>query len=178
MKIPIKYLFPILMAAIGIFFAVMLFFGTEHGIYTDIGNGLTGMAGNTTVSRVNRDISGNIEIPSTKYVGGVRHTGDVVSVQELFQFIYKDGTVVFGTDGSRVTIYLKDIKDDSGKSMCSRMKTNEIEAEEEISAAFTFDTEQDILYIHKSGIYQMLVKVYFDAHTSILYEFSIPVEVG
>lgn len=100
-------------------------------------------------------------------------------VQNLpVQFTYKDEQVASGTDESHVIIYLKDIKDTAGNSMCRQMKTKEIEAEEEISTAFTFDMEQDTLYIHKSGIYQMLIKVYFDAHTSIFYEFLLPVEAG
>lgn len=183
MKTPIKNLFPILLAGLGIIFASMVYFvglkGTEHGIFTDAGSALA----ETTEQEITSGVLAEnpvseTEIPAVKYTGGVRTVGEAVDFRELFQFTYTDGKVVSGTDETYVVMYLKGIADTTGKSVCSFLETEDIEAMEEISSPFVFDQEENILYFQKSGIFKMLIKVYYDANTYVEYEFSIPIEVG
>ena len=183
MKMAVKQLFPILLVGLGIFFAASVYFdgllGTENGIYTDAG---MIMEKNTETDFIGEVLSDNaelqIEIPSIKYIGGTRKVGESVNFKEMFQFIYQDGNMVQGTDTTYVTIYLSDVEDASGNSVCEKLSTEEIEAMEEISTAFVVDKEQDILYFHKSGSFKVLLKVYYSANIYMEYEFFIPVEVG
>lgn len=183
MKTPIKHLFPIVMAAMGLFFAAVVLFkgllGTDKGIYTDIGTGLTEATEMELINSVSdRNQESEIEIPAIKYIGGARTVGEEINFKKLFQFTYEDGMVISGTDEAYITMYLNDIKDASGNSVCEKFSTADIDAMEEIPSAFILDQEQNILYFHKSGIFKVLIKVYYDATTDVLYEFTMPVEVG
>lgn len=183
MKEAIKQYFPIILATIGVFFAIVVYFigilGTERGIFTDVGSGFedvssTEITNNTIVQWEEMDEN----LPAVKYVGAVRKVGEAVRIQELFQFEYESGEIISGTNQEKFTIYLSDIEDASGNSVCEKLSSSDIEALEEIPVAFVLDKEQDILYFHKSGTFKVFIKVYYAGGDDILYEFMIPVEAG
>lgn len=182
MKMPIKNFFPILIAALGLFFAVFVYFtgilGSGHGIYTDIGSVMTESTEEDVTSDVlNPESAANVEVPAIKYIGKARTVGEAIDFRELFQFTYQSGQTVNGTDESHVTMYLLDIKDRAGNSVCEKLSAEDIEAMEEITSPFLYDQESKTLYFHKSGSYTVTIKVYYDGNTYVEYEFVMPVEV-
>jgi len=181
MKIVIKKYFPVIIAALGVFFAITVYFfglqGTENGIFAEIGTVLTGASEEKIVSDIIKDDSFvSIEVPDIKYCGGTIEIGDVAGIKELFQFTYADGSIVNGKDTEYV-IYLLDVEDTSGKSVMEIFTPEDIEAMEEITSPFIYDEENDLLHFHKSGSFKVLLRVYYDANTYMEYEFYIPVEV-
>ena len=114
-------------------------------------------------------------IPAVSYSQGVQFKGTEVAFKGLFEVTTSSGTWA-GDSGNGFAIYLKDIVDGSGNSRLLCMDSDSIEGMEEITADFIYDTEQDILHIHGSGVYYVRIKIYTDAGVSASYELALPVE--
>ncbi len=182
MKSVVKRYFPVIIAALGVFFAVSVYFigfrGTENGLFTDIGAVLNGSSEDIVITDTIEDVSFmSVEVPEIKYIGGSQTVGDTAFIREQFQFTYQDGTSINGNETEYV-IYLLDVEDKSGKSVMETYAPEDIEEMEYISSPFIYDEVNDVLYFYKSGVFMVHIRVYYDANTYVEYEFSVPVEVG
>ncbi len=181
MKEQVKKFFPILIAALGVVFAVAVYFtgtvGTGNGLYSELGAAITGITGDRVISNVQAaESTVPVEVPGIKYNAGAKTVGDAAGIRELFLFSYSDGRMVSGADEESIVIYLMDIEDSTQGSVLEKYTTEEIGAMEEVSAPFIYDVQKNILYFHKRGSFKMKIKVYYDANTSVEYEFLFPVE--
>lgn len=182
MKKTLKEYFSVIIAVVGVFFAVAVYFGTggmENGLFADTGEALAGSDDRQILSNVPEGaVPTDMDIPLVKYAGGAWTVGTSADFRELFRFIFEDGRSISGKDAENYTMYFKDVTDMSGNSVCEKLQTKDIESMEEIPSAFVFDKETKHLYFHKSGKFMMYVRVYYSADTYVDYEFAVPVEVG
>lgn len=183
MKGVIRDIFLVILAAIGLLFLVMVYFvglEGEGGIFTTLGSSV----GNTTAETNIVDMADQIEIvntmeiPTVHYIGGTRKVGDVTALKALFKAEYEDGTIVKLSEATNLKVVLKDVRDKEDNLVVIKLSTEDIEALEDIPTAFVYDKEQDILYFHKSGIFTVYIRLYSETGSGVLYQFSIPVEVG
>ena len=128
-----------------------------------------------TVGMLNTGSSGGNM--SVRYTEGVLTTGTMVSFREQFEVTTNTG-VWPGDSANGFAIYLVDIRDAAGNSRLVSLDTESIKEMTEITAAFVYDYEKDILYVHGSGVYQVYIKVYAENGTVSTFEYVVPVEVG
>ncbi len=120
----------------------------------------------------------NAKIPVVKYVGGTKQVGEFVAFKEMVEVCLFGESFTNGAEEKGFYIYFGDIQDEKGNSVVVSLKTEEIEALEEIPAAFIFDREKGILYFHKSGIFMMHLMIYTEDEIGTDYECMLPVETS
>lgn len=181
----LKQLFLIIITAACVCFVLyVLFSGNiagETGIFKGVGNIYSSMLSEDEIRSDGISYIENLgeqTAPKLEYISGAQTAGRNVIFKSLFLVTLDDGVPKSGTEEDGFAIYLKDICDTSGNSVVSFFKTDEIEGMDEVSSSFIYDTEQDILYFHKSGTFTVSVKVYGSNGAEALYEFTIPVEVS
>lgn len=101
-----------------------------------------------------------------------------MAIIDMFEVEYEDGTRIPLSEDDNTSIYLVDVRDSANNILVEKLTTEDIEVLEEIPAAFVYDKEQHILYFHQSGTFQVFIRVYTGSSQGVLYEFTIPVEVG
>lgn len=181
MKRVIVIILTFVIAGIGVIFSIhYLFHGNIAG-----GEGLfegTGKILSATVEPENTVIptltnsSNNATVPLVEYKGQTQTMGSSATFKSLFEVTTETGTKN-GNVEDDFTIYLSDIRTTNDVSVIEFHTTEEIEAIEEIPAAFLYDIQTDTLYFCKSGVYTVLLKIYGSNGTQAEYEFSLPVEV-
>lgn len=182
MKKIIRDIVLMILAVIGVLFAVVVIFGNrnEKSMFESIGDGMGTVSQKAYTSDIATELEENkyVEIPTIHYIGGSRTVGDEVYLADMFEIEYADGTIVPASSDDKTAIYLVDIRDSLNNIIIENLTTEQIESLEEIPAAFVFDKEQSILYFHKSGVFTVYIKVYTESQSGVLCEFMIPVEVG
>ena len=77
---------------------------------------------------------------------------------------------------STTALYLVDVKASNNSSVLTRLSTESIKSLDQLPSAAIYDSEQHRLYFHNSGIYTLLIRLYYDHRPGILFECQIPVE--
>lgn len=156
----LKQLFLIIITAACVCFVLyVLFSGNiagETGIFKGVGNIYSSMLSEDEIRSDGISYIENLgeqTAPKLEYISGAQTAGRNVIFKSLFLVTLDDGVPKSGTEEDGFAIYLKDICDTSGNSVVSFFKTDEIEGMDEVSSSFIYDTEQDILYFHKSGTF-------------------------
>lgn len=154
--------------------------GEESGLLAGIGSMFENVQEKENISESYQMLDSvmDAEPPTVKYVGGVKNVGDAVPFKEMLQVCLSGDVFHSGTEETGFYIYFNDIKNEMGNSVVICLETEDVEALEEIPSPFIFDTEQEVLHFHKSGVFTMYVKIYIDNGNSTLYEFTIPVETS
>lgn len=171
-----------------VFTIIFVLFGINYLYHGKIGNGEgffegigSVMSGTTETPIVSDGINALEDAaygtpPAVQYVGGAREVGEVVNFKELFE-ISMDGTsFTAATNENGFAFYFYDVTDLGGTSVVEKLTTEQIEALEEIPAAFIYDTQLSELHFHQNGTYSILVRVYTESGAQYLYECVIPVE--
>ncbi len=114
-------------------------------------------------------------IPHVTYTKGAQYKGSGIKFKEMFEVTLPSGTAG-GESTAGFALFLKDIRDGSGKSRLLFLDSEAIASMEEIPADFIYDREKDLLYIHGSGIYYIEIKVYTEDGSAVTYELALPVE--
>lgn len=109
------------------------------------------------------------------YTQGAQKKGTSIVFKDMLE-VTINGQVRPGSSESGFAIYLKDITDTSGNSRMVSLSSDAAEESDEIYADFVYDSGQDVLYIHGSGVYYVHMMVYTDNGESAAYEFALPVE--
>lgn len=181
----IKQFYSLMIMLSCVMFAVWVFFSSEMKAGNDVfkaGGSLfefamdTGAVRNDGVSFIQDEVSSYV--PLVRYAGGVRITGEILDFKELLQVRKEDGRWVSGSIEDDFTIYLMDIRNQSGKSAMAVLSAEEIAGMEHISTAFAYAKEEDILCCFGNGIYTVIVKIYGANGSMAVYEFLLPVEVS
>jgi len=178
LKKPIKYVFAILIIVPFVLFAVHFLYGkNESGNYQ-----VFDVIGNILESADISDIT-DIEItidhsraPIIEYCEGAHQVNSMTEFKGMFTVTTENGTKN-GKLEDDFALYLSDIRSASNLSVMEVLTTEQIEALEEIPAAFIYDQEKDILYFHQSGVFTVLLNVYGADGNMAQYEFLLPVEV-
>lgn len=154
--------------------------GTESGILAGIGSMFENVQEKEIISESDKVLEKvmSVDFPTVKYVGGARTVGDEIPFRELLQVCLSGGTFQSGQEENGFYLYFDDIRNEIGNSVVTYLKTEDVEALEEIPSPFIFDKEREILYFHKSGVFTMYIKVYMDNGSNTLYEVTLPVETG
>lgn len=118
------------------------------------------------------------ERPVVRYVGGTKRVGEFVKFKELVEVCLPGKSFESGIEEKGFYIYLEDIQDKNGNSVVIFLKSEEIEALEEIPAGFILDKEKDMLYFHKSGVFVMYLMIYTENEIGTAYECMIPIETS
>ena len=108
------------------------------------------------------------EEPVPHYIAGAQKMGTSIHFKDMFSM----------NNAENYAMYLMDIRGASGNSVLEKMTTDEMVNLQEIPAAFIYDTNEDILYFHGSGVYTVYVKVYDKNGIQTIFEFKLPVERG
>lgn len=181
MKVPIKELFPILLTASVCLFALAAFFyqTSDKSIWNTIGTGLSALSTETAFQPVEIDIHTTLpeDAPSLKYIGGTKKAGTSFPIEELFQLVYPNGQTASLSSDSQVTLYFINAETSLGTGAVEQYTNNEFESLEEITSPLSYNTDNHLLYFHKSGIYKLYVRFYYQNLEGILMEFSLPVEM-
>lgn len=184
MKNIIMQIIMIVLTIVFVLFAVDYFFhgpvGEKTGFFGGSGAVLEGFSDKQIVSNGIEALTNsvNTSIPTLKYTGGTRYVGETVHFRELFQIAlngidFQDATVEDG-----YALYFYNIMDLFGNPVVIELETEEINALEEIPAAFIYDTENDTLHFHKSGTFTIIVNVYLETGAQFLFECLLPVEAA
>lgn len=178
MQRPLKYIFAILVIVPFVIFSVYLLFGKNqdgnYQMFDTIGNTLE----SAKVSDApNAEISlSQSAAPIITYNQGAQEVDTMVEFKSMFTVTTENGTKN-GAVEDDFALYLSDIRSVADLSVVEFLNTEQIEALEEIPAAFLYDKEKDILYFHQSGIFIIIVNVYSTDGSMAQYEFVLPVEV-
>lgn len=173
----------VILEVIGLIFLMIVYFvglNQEGDIFASLGSGVGPIMQESYIVDLSSDIEDTVarDIPTLYYNGGTRSVGESVYLKELFDVLYEDGTIVPLNEVDTLEITLKDIRDTENNLVLEKLSTEDIEALEEIPAAFIYDNEQFLLYLHKSGVFTVYINIYSGTGNGALYQFSIPVEVG
>ena len=174
MKETIKLYFPLALTALCAVFAISLLFSRISSINETFSQ-LSLSEYSTTITNQLHELNSR-PLPKLNYEMTSLTVGDTTSFKELFSLEFPDGNTVKLNDYSNAALYLVDIKNLNGNSVLTKLSSSEIDALESLPSAAIYDTEQQILYFHKSGIYTLYIRFYFENHSGILYECQIPVE--
>lgn len=180
----IKHYFPFILAVFCTIFAIQIFFhgfaASPYDLYTSLGTIFsdTKQADNSSSIAQKMEAHPKVPLPSIQYVGKTLMTGDPVHFQELFTLTFSDGMVVSPTSITHAALYLDDIKNSKGNSVLTQLTSLEIANLEEVPTAAIYDTEQDLLYFHNSGIYKIILRLFVEGEDGIVFECNIPVEVN
>lgn len=183
MKKAIKHYFPLILTVLCVVFAIsILFYGftSQNGIFTEIGSHYLSNTQKNNSSSVAEEVEAleKAPLPTPKYIGNALITGETYSFDELFSLELSDGSQILVDEVDTAGLYLIDIKYPGGSSVLTELSTEAIASLEEIPSAAIYDTENHLLSFHKSGIYTMYVRLYFDYRPGVLFECQVPVEVG
>ena len=181
----VKTLFSLLVMVGCLIFAINVFFFSE----IEYGMGIFGTAGaifsplaeddllaNEGINHMNGIVSEYI--PVIRYNAYAKCVGDCVKFKDLLSVTLENGNSVSGSSENGFAIYLKDIRTKDGNSAVKIMSASEI-AQTQIanySLPFIYDKENDLLYIFKSGTYDVKVRIYADSGGQQTYEFQLPIE--
>lgn len=183
----VRAYYPLMIAGACMLFVIGVFFsGASNG-----GMGVFGNAGEIYNSMIDTENigtngldyiggagAGAADVPVIKYASGVRITGEAVTFKSLLKVQLSNQTEVSGSTENGFAIYLVDIRNAEGNSEMLVMSAQDIEGVEEIPASFLYDKENDLLHLHKSGTYTVIVKIYGSSGASAVYQFKLPVEAG
>lgn len=183
-KTLVKQFYPIMIMFACVSFVVYMFFSAElnggNGVFEGTGNVYVSMIGTDEVTNNGLNYAGNTAdsyVPSIKYNSGAKAVGDCLSFKSLFDVQKEDGTIANGSTEDTFALYLMDIKNQTGNSVLEILSSEEIAQMEEIPAPFVYDKEQDLLYLHGSGVYTVYIKIYGSGGGMEIYEFQLPVEI-
>ena len=173
MKQFIKQYFPLILTVLGACFAIQIFFhgfGTlPSNIFTHMGSSFSTLNQKDNLSTVAQKMEAqpDVPLPSLLYTGKTLILGEAVCFPDLFPL----------SDPS-AAVYLNDIKNQNGISVLTILTSDEIDNLEELPSEVIYDKEQQLLYFHNSGIYQISLRLFLEGKDGILFECSIPVEVN
>lgn len=177
MNKPLKHIFSILVIVPLVLFSAYLLYGKNQNgdiqIFESFGTVLE--ASGEEEAPAADVMPGNPEAPVIKYNQGTHTVGSSTRFKAMFTVVTQNGTKN-GTVEDDFSLYLSDVRNPADLSVVEFLTTGQIDALEEIPAAFLYDKEQDILHFHQSGIYTVMVNVYGADGSMAQYEFSIPVE--
>lgn len=177
MKKPLKYIFVMLMIVPVVLFSVHLLFGKSQSgdrlVFDTIGDVLES-ANVEDTPKADVTITRS-DAPIIKYNQGTHEVDTSVNFKSMFTVVTSNGEKN-GIAEDDFSLYLSDIRSVADLSVVEFLTTEQIEALEEIPAAFLYDKEKDILYFHQSGVFTVMVNVYGTDGTMAQYEFTLPVE--
>ena len=178
----VRQFYPLLIAVGCTLFVTGALFPTENGnegVFKEAGSIIGPAAEEEEIKNEGMSFVGNTitgYVPVVKYAEGAKLTGDAVYFKSMFEVKKADGTVVNGSTEDTFTLYLLDIKNESGGSALAWYSTETLAEMEEIPAPFVYDKELDALYFFVSGTYTIEMKVYGANGEQSIQEFKLPVE--
>lgn len=181
----VRQFYPLLIMLSCITFVLWIFFSSDifggDGVLEGGGKVYAPMMGtdqlkNDGLSYVGGASSGYV--PVVKYSAGAQNVGEEAVFKDLFSVKKENGSFVNGSTEDGFALYLMDIRTASGNSVLATLTAEEIENLEEVTTAFIYDRENDILYFHGSGTYIVYIKVYGSSGGQKTYEFKLPVEAS
>lgn len=184
MKNVIKHYFPLIISVLGALFAFQIFF---HGVaelpsdlFTAIGRTFTDLKQKDNLSTIaqKEEAQPKVPLPSILYTGRTLTIGNAFYLQDLFTLSFSDGTIVSPNARTDAALYLNDIRNLAGESVLTSLSSFEIENLEELPSPVVYDTEQQLLHFHQSGIYQLSLRLFLEGEDGVLFTCSIPVEVN
>lgn len=174
MKETIKHYLPFALTALCAVFAIPILFS----IFPLIGESFTGITQKDYTTTVAQNMKAQLAepLPTLKYAGATLTVGDANAFEDLFLIQFSDGTTAPLEELSDTSLYLVDIKLPNDTSVLSRLSSTDIDTLEAVPSAAIYDTEQQLLYFHKHGIYTFYIRLYYKHRPGILYECQVPVE--
>lgn len=175
----IKQFYPLLMMLCGFSFVVTVFLSDEKNVFVQSGEVYEPMRNDGATKNEGFGYMEGAQIPGVpniKYAKGTQVKGQQVRFKECFAVTKTDETAVGGNQEDDFAIYLIDITDADEKSVLKFMTADEIQNSGEVTASFVYDKENDMLFFHKEGIYNVRVKIYGKNGGQKTYDFLLPVE--
>ncbi|MBR2045127.1 MAG: hypothetical protein IJ958_03205 [Agathobacter sp.] len=164
MKETIKHYFPLVLTVLGAIYAIYIIF---HSI-AEIGLIFENASQKDNKTYIAQTLATQLEedFPTPTYIGNSLIVGEGYVFETLFEL---------DTD-STTALYLVDVKASNNSSVLTRLSTKSIKSLDQLPSAAIYDSEQHRLYFHNSGIYTLLIRLYYDHRPGILFECQIPVE--
>lgn len=183
MKEIIKHYFPFILTVLCAVCALSIFFygftDSQNGIFTDIGTYFSNETQKNHLTAVASQVEAleKAPLPTLIYNGNTLLVGEPHTWNELFTLHFSDGTISKLEEQATAALYLIDVAVSDGSSVLTRLSSAEIDSLEELPSAAIYDIEKQLLYFHKSGIYTLRIRFYFDYRPGVLFECQVPVEV-
>ena len=185
MKNTIKPFFPLIFTTLCTVCGLSILFhgisNTQNGIFSEIGNAFSNHTQNDNSTSVAKQISTQEKapLPDLEYIGGTLTIGEANDFISLFTLNFPDGTHKSIYEEPAAALYLLDVTyadTSNDSSALTTLSADEITALEELPSSAIYDTSNKLLYFHKSGIYQLHLRLYYDYRPGVLFECRIPVE--
>lgn len=184
MKEIIKHYFPLTLTALSAVCAAFLFFhgfgDSSQGSFAYIGTSFQIPEQKEIYSTVAQEISEQIPapIPIPIYNADTLTIGNTYDFDCFFKLQFSDGKLSSTTEIPQAALYLVDVIHTNGTSVLSFLSREEMASLEEIPSPAIYDKENHQISFHQSGVYTLITRLYYDHRPGILFECSIPVEVG
>ncbi len=179
-----KHYFPLILAALSAVFALFLFFygfnNSSQGIFSYIGGSFQIPEQKEIYSMVALEISEQslAPMPIPIYEADTLTVGNTYDFDCFFKLKFSNGELFSTTEIPHAALYLVDVISMSGASALSCLSSEEIASLEEIPSPAIYDKENHQLSFHQSGVYTLITHLHYDHRPGVLFECSIPVEVG
>lgn len=175
MKQTIKPFFPLILTVLCALFGIYTLFQSIGFI----GRELTIFSQKNLQTSVAKQLAAqdSLPVPQLQYVGGTLLVGDASPLLSLFSLEFSDGSRKNISEIPSAALYLIDVRSPRDSSILTCLTTDEVDSLEEIPSIAVYDTENQLLYFHQSGVYTLTIRFYFDSRPGILYECQVPVEV-
>lgn len=184
MKEIIKHYFPLTLTALSVIFASLLFFhgfdNSSQGFFSYIGSSFQTIEQNEIYSTVAQENLGHAltPMPLPIYEGNALVVGNTYDFDSFFKLKFSNGELLSTTELPHTALYLVDIIHTNGSSVLSLLSSDEIASLEEIPSPAIYDKENHQLSFHRSGVYTLITRLYYNQRPGVLFECTIPVEVG